>query len=267
VNNATPDSKTLDAYASKTLSPDWGTPSDAFRKWIRELADRSAVLDVGCGNGKALLEMLDCGLNAVGTDASPAMVEASGKALSTQGHEESRIHHATLPGDMPFADESFDALSCCAVLMHLPEMQIFDAVQELTRLLRVGGRLFLSIPKSRSDIDARTHRDAEGRLFTPLQTHQLSLLLERMGFRLDRQTEEVDSIGRSGIVWSNLCFTRLDRARDCPLNLVEKVLNHDRKDATYKLALVRALAEIAQTDFHLAHYLPNAGKGSALDIL
>ncbi|MGA0369331.1 MAG: class I SAM-dependent methyltransferase, partial [Kiritimatiellia bacterium] len=171
------DPQTLDAYASKILSPDWGTPSEAFRQWIQELPDRSAVLDVGCGNGKALLEMLDCGLNAVGSDASPSMVAASRQTLAAQGHSETRIHLAALPGDLPFADESFDAVSCCAVLMHLPEMQIFDAVQELTRLLRVGGRLFLSIPKSRSDIDVRTHRDPEGRLFTPLQTHQLSLLL------------------------------------------------------------------------------------------
>ncbi|WFB36960.1 methyltransferase domain-containing protein [Kiritimatiellota bacterium B12222] len=257
MQNTRPDTKTLEAYASKTLSSDWGTPSEAFRQWIRELSTGQKVLDVGCGNGKALLEMLDCGLNAVGTDASPEMVEASRNSLTAKGQDQIRVHLASLPGTMPFADESFDALSCCAVLMHLPEIQIFDAVQELTRLLRIGGKLYLSIPKTREDIDAQTQRDAEGRLFTPIQTHQLSLLLERMGLRLDRQSEETDSLARSGIVWSNLCFTRMDANRDCPLNLVEKVLNHDKKDATYKLALVRALAEIAQTEFHIAEFLPH----------
>jgi hypothetical protein len=41
---------------------------------------------------------------------------------------------------------------------------------------------------------------------------------------------------------------------DRPLHLVESILSRDKKDATYKLALFRALAEIAQTQHHLAAF-------------
>ena len=39
-----------------------------------------------------------------------------------------------------------------------------------------------------------------------------------------------------------------------PLDTVEGVLNRDKKDATYKIALFRALAEIAQTNYNIVHY-------------
>jgi SAM-dependent methyltransferase len=163
---------------------------------------------VGCGNGRAVLELLENGHNALGVDVSPDMVTAARQTLQSGNQAPDRIQPAALTNELPFADASFDAVSCCAVLMHLPALQLFDALHELKRLLRIGGRLFLSIPKDRPDVDPETHRDPKGRLFTPIQTHQLSLLCERMGLRLDQQTEEPDSLGREGIVWSNLCFTK-----------------------------------------------------------
>ncbi|MEI8311712.1 MAG: S24 family peptidase, partial [Verrucomicrobiota bacterium] len=56
--------------------------------------------------------------------------------------------------------------------------------------------------------------------------------------------------------WSSIEFVRLDESAERPLHLVESILNRDKKDATYKLALFRALAEIAQTQHHLAAYTP-----------
>ncbi|MFO1489432.1 MAG: hypothetical protein U1F77_05495 [Kiritimatiellia bacterium] len=47
-----------------------------------------------------------------------------------------------------------------------------------------------------------------------------------------------------------MLFEKLAANADRPLDQVESVLNRDKKDATYKLALFRALAEIAQTQYN-----------------
>jgi len=61
-------------------------------------------------------------------------------------------------------------------------------------------------------------------------------------------------LGRDEVRWSILNLVRLDEQVDRPLNLVEGILNRDKKVATYKPALIRALAEIAQTEYHIARH-------------
>jgi hypothetical protein len=147
---------------------------------------------------------------------------------------------------------------CSAVLMHLPDDQIFDAVYSLRRVLRPGGTLLLSIPERRDDVDSTSRRDKGGRLFTELPAAKLHLLFERVGFVLRESESVADSLGRAGFRWRVSEF-RLDESSDRPLHLVESILSRDKKDATYKLALFRALAEIAQTQHHLASFV-NDGK-------
>jgi SOS-response transcriptional repressor LexA len=52
-----------------------------------------------------------------------------------------------------------------------------------------------------------------------------------------------------------MLLTKADAATSRPLDTVESVLNRDKKDATYKLGLFRALADIAQTNYSIARYL------------
>ena len=66
--------------------------------------------------------------------------------------------------------------------------------------------------------------------------------------------EGPDSLSWAGFTWSFTVFTRIDETTARPLNLVESILSRDKKVATYKLALFRALAEIAQTRHHLATF-------------
>lgn len=56
-------------------------------------------------------------------------------------------YHPDIVGDvmaMPMADASYDAVLCLAVLEHVPRP--WDAMQEMTRVLRPGGTLFLYVP-------------------------------------------------------------------------------------------------------------------------
>ena len=213
------------------------------------------ILDLGCGNGRDLAALLSAGKDAYGADAVPEMLASAAKNLAAQGiNTQGRLFAAELPDLGMFGDAEFDGVHCSAVLMHLADEKIFDAIYAIRRVLRPGGRLRVSIPARRDDVAPQTRRDPEGRLFSDLAPARLQLLLERVGFSLNAGRLASDSLGRPGVEWWIGDFARLDDASERPLHLVESVLNRDKKDATYKLALFRALAEIAQTQSHLAAY-------------
>ena len=222
---------------------------------ITAFAKAHKILDVGCGTGRDLAWLLSKGKDAYGIDPSKAMLTAANSYLAKHNISgQGRLFEGALPDLSLFNEAEFDGVLCSAVLMHLPEEKIFDSVYALRRILRPGGTLIISIPSVRNDVDPLTRRDSDGRLFTELPPPKLQLLLERVGFSVRESTTVSDSLGRDGIEWCVTEFTRLDESSERPLHLVESILNRDKKDSTYKLALFRALAEIAQTQNHLAAY-------------
>jgi SAM-dependent methyltransferase/phage repressor protein C with HTH and peptisase S24 domain len=251
------DTKTTAYYSQNAskLAEKYATVVHTLEDCLTSVFARShKILDVGCGTGRDLSFLLGNGKDAYGVDPSREMLVAAHQALGARGiSSEGRLFVGSLPDLSQFAESEFDGVLCSAVLMHLPEEELFDAVYALRRILRPGGTLLVSVPVARCDIDPITRRDSGGRLFTELPAPKLHLLFERVGFVV-RESEKVeDSLGRDGVSW---CVTefRLEESADRPLHLVESILSRDKKDATYKLALFRALAEIAQTQHHLAAF-------------
>lgn len=218
-------------------------------------AGAETILDVGCGSGRDLLHLLSRGKNAVGVDASASMLEEARALLRRQGYSpKERLFEGALPKLASIADASFDAVLCSGVIMHLPEESIFDAVYGLKRVLRPNGVLLVSIPENRPNVNPATRRDEGARLYTDVPSAKLQLLFERVGFGLERSETSRDGLGRNNIRWRTFVFRHLGELRNRPLQLVESILNRDQKVATYKLALFRALAEIAQTRPHVADF-------------
>jgi ubiquinone/menaquinone biosynthesis C-methylase UbiE len=252
------DSETANFYAKNAarLAVDYSIVHPSYFELIDQaFASAEKVLDVGCGTGRDVLHLLSRGKNAVGIDPSEAMLTQAREHFRLSGFSSiNRLHEASLPRLDSVADSSFDGVLCSGVLMHLPEESIFDAVYSLRRVLRSNGTLVVSIPERRAEVDPVTYRDPRGRLFTPLPAAKLQLLFERIGFALEQARSTDDSLGRAGIRWRTFIFRHLGELRDRPLKLVESILNRDQKVATYKLALFRALAEIAQTQSHVADF-------------
>lgn len=252
------DAQTLAYYEARADEAGgmYRTATGGISEWFDEaFSDCAKILDVGCGAGRDLCLLFQKGHDAIGVDASAAMLEASAETCRQAGYNsENRLIKDTLPGLTSIADASFDGVLCSAVLMHLPEEQVFDSVYGMRRVLCPGGRLLLSIPQQRPDVDPKTRRDPDGRYFADLRPAKLKLLLERVGFRVLWERSNDDALRRSGYSWNTLLFELLDADAERPLDKVESILNRDKKDATYKLALFRALADIAQTQYNIACY-------------
>ncbi|MBI4678126.1 MAG: class I SAM-dependent methyltransferase [Elusimicrobia bacterium] len=96
------------------------------------------LLDVGCGLGY-LSETLGEGFTCVGLEADPeslALNKSRGLANMVRGSA-SRL---------PFKPDSIDAIICSEVLEHLPEGLDEEALRESCRVLKPGGRLYLTVP-------------------------------------------------------------------------------------------------------------------------
>lgn len=221
---------------------------------------RSRVLDVGAGSGRDLAALLRDGFDAFGVEP---IDELRAEAIKRHAELQDRL----LPGELPAIGKPFggqyDGLLCSAVLMHVPEVDLFDAVFAMRGLLKPHGRLLISLPLARNDIGA-DGRDASGRLFSPYTAEHLQLLFERVGFQQIGRWDDDDALGRTGTRWFTLLFELRIGSTVRAIDQIEGILNRDRKVATYKLALFRALAELATQEPRGVRWRPDGTVGVAI---
>jgi len=97
------------------------------------------VLELGCGNGKTLSVMNQRGWNVTGIDISPRAIQLARKTFP----EVQEICLAVADvRRMPFGAGSFDAVFAFHILGHLPAAYRADALQEICRVTRAGGRVY-----------------------------------------------------------------------------------------------------------------------------
>src|SRR5690348_5069730 len=104
---------------------------------LAEVSPRARVLDVGCGTGRWLRRYSSLGLEATGVDATPQMLRAArarGTTAPLVAGEANRL---------PFRDGEFDVVSDVTVIQHIPAGLQPQALLEMTRVLKTGGRLIL----------------------------------------------------------------------------------------------------------------------------
>ncbi|MGK2861516.1 MAG: class I SAM-dependent methyltransferase [Chitinophagaceae bacterium] len=102
------------------------------------------ILDIAAGTGEpglTIASMLDGG-NVVLTDVAQDMLEIAKENAQRRGigNIETRVCDVS---ELPFDDNSFDAISCRFGFMFFPDMQI--AANEMARVLKPGGRLATSV--------------------------------------------------------------------------------------------------------------------------
>jgi ubiquinone/menaquinone biosynthesis C-methylase UbiE len=94
------------------------------------------VLDVCCGPGMLAEGAIGRGALAVGLDF-PDVVQVARKLVPAAEFRQGDAQ------DLPFADNSFDAIVCGYGLMHVPDAE--KALQEMRRVVRPGGRIAVSV--------------------------------------------------------------------------------------------------------------------------
>lgn len=109
------------------------------------------VLDMGCGAGRHAFALLRRGAHVVALDRDAAeLKDVAGMfaAMAQEGEVPAGASAATVRGTayaLPFPDATFDHVVCSEVLEHLPQDR--RAMAELTRVLRPGGLIAVTVPR------------------------------------------------------------------------------------------------------------------------
>ncbi len=111
-----------------------------FRERKFDLTGRKSLLDVGSGAGQIarhLLRYADRDAAITCFDLSPEMLRRARQRLKSERPN----YLAADLSQLPFADASFDCVTCGYVLEHLPDPR--DGLRELARVMMPGGRMLL----------------------------------------------------------------------------------------------------------------------------
>ena len=120
-----------------------------FEPYAADLASRlnvsedASVLELACGTGIVthhLLAPLGPAAKLVATDLNEAMLGYAGMKFSHEDAVEWKQADAT---ELPFADQSFDAVVCQFGLMFFPDKE--KAVRETYRVLKPGGTFLFNV--------------------------------------------------------------------------------------------------------------------------
>jgi ubiquinone/menaquinone biosynthesis C-methylase UbiE len=138
----------------------WRDPVQRASLEALELSPADRLLDVGCGTGAASRAAAEMGAAVVGVDLSPEMVK---EAMTLAGTRENLAFEIADVEHLPFPDARFTAVLCSNAFHHYPNPS--RAVQEMTRVLKPGGRL--AIGDATSDLRAARLADRFLRWFEP----------------------------------------------------------------------------------------------------
>jgi len=248
------DSQTQNYYLhnAKSLAEQYQSASDGVDRWFETSFPKgSKILDIGCAAGRDVSLLLKGGWDAWGVDPCNGLIN---EGLSINKKLNGRLSVDMLPALSSISSRSFDGVLCSAVLMHIPEEHLFDAAFGIRRVLKPGGRVLISLPVDRKEMPL-SGRDNKGRFHNGLAPEKLELLLIRLGFTCIGKGENADSLGRTEKKWIVMLFSLTSDNQERSIDRIESVLNRDRKVATYKLALFRALAEIGMTQYNKAIWI------------
>ncbi len=155
------DRDTLAAYdaGAAGFAKDWHDqpPPADLHALVKRFFRPGRTADVGCGSGREVAFLAAAGFDAIGYDASDALLEQARLRYP-------RLSFATaaLPALAGVPEESFDNVLCETVIMHLRRPQMLEAVRRMLAILKPGGILYLSWRVT----EGADQRDPHGRLYS-----------------------------------------------------------------------------------------------------
>jgi SAM-dependent methyltransferase len=152
------------------------------RNWARTLPRGASVVDVGCGPGFPITEVLVLeGLNAFGVDAAPSFVEAFQRNLPNTPVVCEAVQ------DSMFFHRTFDAVLSWGLIFLLSSADQRRLIQRFAEILVPGGRLLFTAPApvgvwndAMTDLESRS-----------LGVEEYRRLLAEAGFSVISEYEDV----------------------------------------------------------------------------
>jgi ubiquinone/menaquinone biosynthesis C-methylase UbiE len=122
---------------------------ESYKKWFEEekkylqktITPGAKVLEVGCGDGRNIFDILPVTKNVIGIDHDTKAVKDAKNNFSNYPTIKIRKADAT---DLPFKDEEFDFVMCMTTFANFGDKK-FIVLKEMKRVLKKTGKIIISV--------------------------------------------------------------------------------------------------------------------------
>jgi ubiquinone/menaquinone biosynthesis C-methylase UbiE len=165
------------AYARNTADLH---PREDAKQFIRSLPSHAKIIDIGCGPGRDAEIFSAAGIEVVGIDFSPKMIEAA-----KQNSPESTFYVMDIE-KISFPAESFDGAWASCALLHIPKKSISAVLDKIHLILKPEGSFYLSVKQS--DVSESFEEDSRyggiTKYWSFYEPNELTYLLLNSGFKV-----------------------------------------------------------------------------------
>lgn len=175
-----------ESFAESTLPVDM---SALYQRFLPLIPPQGHILDAGCGSGRDAKYFQSIGRSVSAFDASSELALKASNYLNIdvpvhtfQTFKESDI---------------YDGIWCCASLLHVPKVELRDAISRLRRALKQNGILYMSFKYGDGE------RVKEGRFFSDQTEQTITQYLEGFAEK-DIWITGDQREGRSSEQWLNI---------------------------------------------------------------
>ncbi len=205
-------------------------------------AQPGLMLDVGAGSGRDAAWFAGHGWDVIAAEPADAL-----RAEAARLHDLPAIRWISdsLPSlaHVQRLGLNFDLIWLSGVWMHVPPDERARSMRKLAMSLKPGGRLVMTL---------RHGPAPEGRPKWPGNAHEVERLGLDVGLALRVATErEDDASGRETVKWQTVILDMPDHGAGA-LPLLRGIILRQEKSSTYKLALLRCIARIADSSSNAA---------------
>lgn len=159
-----------------------------FTKLFSEsLFPGAKVLDLGCGPGIETEKLVGKGFKVHGLDLSPGLLEIARKRIPDAVFTEANILEP-----LPYESDFFDGIFCKAALLHIPHKEIEPVLQEIRRILKDKGVLYISVKKGSGEkiIQENDYGYAYERFFSFWESKELEPIFEKFHFSVIEKSQD-----------------------------------------------------------------------------
>lgn len=154
------------------------------KKFMSFLKKGDSILDIGCGPGITSNLFIENGFKVLGIDFSEKMIEIA-KNKVPEGS------FLTLDlKDINKLKDSFDAIYMKAVLLHIPKRDVGEKLENVAKLLKKGGYLYIAVKEKRPngvEEEIKVDNDYGYKVeifFSYFTQEEIKLYLERLNFKV-----------------------------------------------------------------------------------
>jgi SAM-dependent methyltransferase len=179
-------SQLADEYATRIYNELAHKPLDQelLKRFAEQTRGSGPVCDMGCGPGQVARYLHDLGVEVVGMDIAPGMIE---KARTLNPDIEFRQGNMRA---LDVEDNAWGGIAAFYSVIHIPRDQVVDALREMKRVLRPGGVLLLTFHIG----DETVHREELWGVpvsidFLFFQPEEMRGYIEEAGFEVEEMIE------------------------------------------------------------------------------